>query len=100
MNLQNVEDAERRNIAEKNVNHGHGVKVIDSGVVLVKEEMKPVREHLQLLGLNPKAERMVSTQRLVVEGVDKVKVDGLVGDGEGGRAVVVVHVVEVPVLAV
>ena len=59
MNLQNVEDAERRNIAEKNVNHGHGVKVIDSGVVLVKEEMKPVREHPQLLGLNPKAERMV-----------------------------------------
>ena len=48
------------------------MKVIDSGVVLVKEEMKPVREHLQLLGLNPKAERMVSTQRLVVEGVDKV----------------------------
>ena len=69
---RNAEDAERRNIAEKNVNHGHGVKVIDSGVVLVKEEMKPVREHLQLLGLNPKAERMVSTQRLVVEGVDKV----------------------------
>ena len=35
-----------------------------------------------------------------VEGIDEVEVDGLVWDGEGGGAVVVVHVVKVPVLAI
>ena len=70
--MPSVGVAARPSTAARSANQERGVKVIDSGVVLVKEEMKPVREHLQLLGLNPKAERMVSTQRLVVEGVDKV----------------------------
>ena len=35
-----------------------------------------------------------------VEGIDEVEVDRLIGDGKRGRAIIIVHVVEVSVLAI